>query len=394
MSLRLRVEPPGTAPFAHESQAASVVVGRSTQADLVVADSYLSRRHARLYLEPDGWYVEDLGSKNPTRVNGRPVAAPERLRPGDVIELASTRLVFEPAENAPPGLRIDSTVFRPASEILGLGEADLTARRATVEGLAGRLRLLNEVHRFIEERGLRFALLGSSARKLKAAGTNLLAGRALRKQMFPLTPQELGADFDLETVLRFGSLPLAWRSSDRRATLLAYVQTYLREEIRAESIVRNLPGFARFLPVAALFHGQGITVVSKHDPRLPSRDVVDGQVRGVVAVAAKEHMGSTVRDAGEECVDRHPFPCRIELRPFCDTVDVSGDLFPGKGVELFPSPCPFGAIEVSETEAPILLERKSRGGPCRQDREVVGRVLAGWDSIGWNVASSPAKSAG
>ena len=147
MSLRLRVEPPGTAPFAHESQAASVVVGRSTQADLVVADSYLSRRHARLYLEPDGWYVEDLGSKNPTRVNGRPVAARERLQPGDVIELASTRLVFEPAENAPPGLRIDSTVFRPASEILGLGEADLTARRATVEGLAGRLRLLNEVHR-------------------------------------------------------------------------------------------------------------------------------------------------------------------------------------------------------------------------------------------------------
>ena len=91
-------------------------------------------------------------------------------------------------------------------------------------------------------------------------GALLLAGRALRKQMFPLTPQELGADFDLETVLRFGSLPLAWRASDRRATLFAYVQTYLREEIRAESIVRNLPGFARFLPVAALFHGQVINI--------------------------------------------------------------------------------------------------------------------------------------
>ena len=107
---------------------------------------------------------------------------------------------------------------------------------------------------------MRFALLGSSARELKAAGTNLLAGRALRKQMFPLTPQELGADFDLETILRFGSLPLAWRATDRRATLLAYVQTYLREEIRAESIVRNLPGFARFLPVAAPFHGQVINI--------------------------------------------------------------------------------------------------------------------------------------
>jgi predicted AAA+ superfamily ATPase len=138
--------------------------------------------------------------------------------------------------------------------------------------------LLNEVHRFIEERGLRFALLGSSARKLKAAGTNLLAGRALRKQMFPLTPQELGADFDLESVLRFGSLPLVWQADDRRATLLAYVQTYLREEIRAESIVRNLPGFARFLPVAALFHGQVINIAGIARDAGTARTTVDGYI--------------------------------------------------------------------------------------------------------------------
>lgn len=138
--------------------------------------------------------------------------------------------------------------------------------------------LLNEVHRYIEERRLRFALLGSSARKLKAAGTNLLAGRALRKQMFPLTPQELGADFDLETVLRFGSLALTWRASDRRATLLAYVQTYLREEIRAESLVRNLPGFARFLPVAALFHGQVINIAGIARDAGTARTTVDGYV--------------------------------------------------------------------------------------------------------------------
>ncbi len=138
--------------------------------------------------------------------------------------------------------------------------------------------LLNEVHRFIEERRLRFALLGSSARKLKAAGTNLLAGRALRKQMFPLTPQELGADFDLESVLRFGSLPLVWQADDRRATLLAYVQTYLREEIRAESIVRNLPGFARFLPVAALFHGQVINIAGIARDAGTARTTVDGYI--------------------------------------------------------------------------------------------------------------------
>ena len=120
--------------------------------------------------------------------------------------------------------------------------------------------LLNEVHRCIETRRLRFALLGSSARKLKVAGTNLLAGRALRKTMFPLTAAELGADFDLDRVLRHGSIPLVWTSDTPRAVLEAYAQLYLREEIRAEALVRNLPGFVRFLPVAALFNGQVINI--------------------------------------------------------------------------------------------------------------------------------------
>ncbi len=120
--------------------------------------------------------------------------------------------------------------------------------------------LLNEAHRFIESRGMRFVLLGSSARKLKQAGTNLLAGRALRRIMFPLLPQELGADFDLSEVLRFGSLPVIWRSPSKRESLDAYVRLYLKEEIQAEALVRNLPGFARFLPIAALFHGQVLSV--------------------------------------------------------------------------------------------------------------------------------------
>lgn len=120
--------------------------------------------------------------------------------------------------------------------------------------------LLNEVHRFIEERALRFVLLGSSARKLKTGGTNLLAGRALWKVMFPLLPEELGKDFALDGVLRTGSIPLVWNAHDRRQTLESYVQLYLREEIKAEALVRNLPGFVRFLPIAALFHGQVVNV--------------------------------------------------------------------------------------------------------------------------------------
>ena len=120
--------------------------------------------------------------------------------------------------------------------------------------------LLNEVHRLIEERGRRFALLGSSARKLRAAGTNLLAGRATRKEMFPLVPEEMGRDFDLERVLRIGSVPLVLAAEDSARTLRDYVALYLREEIRAEAAVRNLGGFLRFLPVAALLHGQTLSV--------------------------------------------------------------------------------------------------------------------------------------
>ena len=120
--------------------------------------------------------------------------------------------------------------------------------------------LLNEVHRHIEDRRLNFALLGSSARKLKASGVNLLAGRALHRTMHPLTSAELGDDFDLDATLDTGTIPLVWVAEDRRAVLESYVRLYLREEIRAEGLVRNLPGFARFLPIAALYHGQVVNI--------------------------------------------------------------------------------------------------------------------------------------
>lgn len=138
--------------------------------------------------------------------------------------------------------------------------------------------LLNEVHRAIEGARRRFVLLGSSARKLKTANTNLLAGRATVQTMFPLAPAELGADFDLERVLRYGSIPLVWQSDDPRATLEAYGQLYLREEIRAEALVRNLPGFLRFLPVAALFHGQVINISGLARDAATARTTVEGYI--------------------------------------------------------------------------------------------------------------------
>jgi uncharacterized protein len=120
--------------------------------------------------------------------------------------------------------------------------------------------LLNEVHRQIEQHKRRFVLCGSSARKLKTAGTNLLAGRAVQRALHPFVPEELGEDFELDSVLRWGSLPVVWSAVDRGDALAAYAQMYLREEIQAEAHVRNLPGFARFLPIAALFHGQVLNI--------------------------------------------------------------------------------------------------------------------------------------
>jgi predicted AAA+ superfamily ATPase len=121
--------------------------------------------------------------------------------------------------------------------------------------------LLDEVHRLIEKRGLRFVLCGSSARKLKRSGANLLAGRAEVVRMNPLLSVELGDRFDAERAMLFGTLPKAVLGSDAKAFLLAYAALYLNEEIRAEALTRNVGAFSRFLEVAAHQNGQ-VTNVS------------------------------------------------------------------------------------------------------------------------------------
>ena len=120
--------------------------------------------------------------------------------------------------------------------------------------------LLNEVHRFIEQKRLKFVLCGSSARKLKRSDVNLLAGRALNRSMHPFVPEELGESFDVDNALQFGLMPIVWDSVEKSETLTAYAQLYLKEEIQAEALVRNLSGFARFLPIAALYQGQALNV--------------------------------------------------------------------------------------------------------------------------------------
>ena len=115
--------------------------------------------------------------------------------------------------------------------------------------------LLDEIHWLIEHRGVTFALCGSSARRVRRAGVNLLGGRALRYELRGLTSSELGDSFDLDRVVRFGSLPPVVRSRRPARLLDDYLADYLRQEVAEEGLVRNLPAFGNFLDAAALRDG-------------------------------------------------------------------------------------------------------------------------------------------
>lgn len=115
--------------------------------------------------------------------------------------------------------------------------------------------LLNEVQRLIESRGVNFLLTGSSARKLRRGGINLLGGRARVKYLHPLTYRELGDNFNLNHAMERGLLPSIYFSDDPKADLEAYCGLYLQQEIMAEGATRNVPAFSRFLKIAA--HNNG-----------------------------------------------------------------------------------------------------------------------------------------
>lgn len=123
--------------------------------------------------------------------------------------------------------------------------------------------LLDEVHRLIESRKLKFALTGSSARKLRRHGVNLLAGRALLRHMHPLTAPEMGESFALKRALSVGMLPVAVNAPSSAAALdylRAYVQAYLKEEVLQEGLSRNLAAFSRFLEAASFSQGSVLNV--------------------------------------------------------------------------------------------------------------------------------------
>lgn len=171
-------------------------------------------------------------------------------------------------------------------------QLELIAQPGRLEGMLGRMRpgdwvildevqkippLLDEVHRLMETRGLRFALCGSSARQLKRGGANLLAGRAITLHMEPFSSAETKEAFDLQSALEWGQLPVLGGQVGLEADILsAYVSTYLREEIKAEGAVRNFAPFVRFLEIAGQLNGQVLNVGNVSREAQVPRSTVEG----------------------------------------------------------------------------------------------------------------------
>ena len=134
--------------------------------------------------------------------------------------------------------------------------------------------LLDEIHLMIEEYGVKFLLTGSSARKLRKGGVNLLGGRALTKHMHPFSYSELKEKFDLTHVINNGLLPPVYFSDISDEELKAYAGTYLKEEIAQEGLTRNVPAFSRFLEVAALCNGKLINYTNISNDAQVARSTV------------------------------------------------------------------------------------------------------------------------
>ncbi|MFY9341540.1 MAG: AAA family ATPase [Planctomycetota bacterium] len=151
-------------------------------------------------------------------------------------------------------LNADPSIFSQECEALGWTKAT-QPEPIIVDEIQKLPALLDEVHSLISRHGLKFILTGSSPRKLLRGGGNLLGGRAIRRELFPLVSSEV-VDFSLDRALGHGLLPSHYLAADPALLLAAYVGDYLREEVLAEALARNLPAFQRFLEVAALCNGQ------------------------------------------------------------------------------------------------------------------------------------------
>lgn len=158
-------------------------------------------------------------------------------------------------------------------------DADGVAKTVVIDEVQKVPELLSVVHQYIERKeGWRFVLTGSSARKLKRTGMDLLAGRAVVAFSHSFMASELGPSFDFDEALRIGTVPLVLAAEDPAATLDGYAMLYVREEVMAEGLVRDIGGFSRFLEAISFSHASLLNIAEVSRECEVSRKTVEGYV--------------------------------------------------------------------------------------------------------------------
>jgi uncharacterized protein len=161
--------------------------------------------------------------------------------------------------------------------LIELVEANERRPQVVIDEIQKLPELLDVTHLLIERKtSQQFVLTGSSARKLRRQGVNLLGGRAIEKHLHPYMAAELGESFDFATALRQGMLPVVWAASDPQAILDAYNSLYLHEEVQMEGLVRNIGGFARFLEAMSFAHGAVLNLAAIGRESQIKRKTVEG----------------------------------------------------------------------------------------------------------------------
>lgn len=188
------------------------------------------------------------------------------------------------AHEYPDALRVD--LLDPATlrqfsaqpeRLRELVEANPKKKQIFIDEIQKLPELLEAIHLLIERRtGHQFVLTGSSARKLRRSGINLLGGRAAEKHLHPYMAAELGRRFSLATALRQGMLPVVWGAHDPEAILNAYNGLYLREEVQLEGLVRNIGSFARFLEAMSFAQGSVLNFAAVARDCQVSRKTAEG----------------------------------------------------------------------------------------------------------------------
>lgn len=168
--------------------------------------------------------------------------------------------------------------------------------------------ILSVIHSLIEERkDLRFIMTGSSSRKIKKTGADLLGGRAVNIAMHPFMASELGAAFSLESALETGLLPLVRFAEEPLRTLGGYLALYIKEEVQAEALVRNIPAFARFLEAASFSHGAVLNISGVARECAAERKTVEGYLKILEDLLLSFQVGVFGKRAKRKLVEHAKF---------------------------------------------------------------------------------------